>query len=59
MLNPTQYKQVKTLKNQVESVVDYLEQLDDTTYDMVNDFTDQHGRYEDLLDWLQYLSNIR
>lgn len=60
MFNSRQYKDVQELKNQIRTVIDCLDKLDDTTYDAVNGFDDSdHGGYVYLLDWLQYLSSLR
>ena len=58
MLKTPQYKQVRELEQRIRSVIDCLDTLDDDTYELVND-TVPPSRYEDLVDWLQYISSVR
>lgn len=59
--NSVDIQAVKELQNAVRNVIDILETMDDATYDAVDDFIDPDnaGRYTDMLDWLQYIMNVR
>ena len=53
-----QKHKIADLQNKVRDIVDLLDSMNDATYDRVNDFTDpNHGRYADMVDWLQYISS--
>ena len=49
------------LKTSVTNIINVLDKLDDVGYEIVNDYNldDEGGRYQDMLDWLQYLNGIR
>ena len=53
---PIQKDKITALKSSLRFIIDVLDDINDTTYARVNDFSDpDHGRYADMLDWLQYL----
>lgn len=54
---PIQKHKIQDLSKMVSDILYLLESMNDATYDRVNDFTADHGRYEDLLDWLQYINS--
>lgn len=54
---PIQKNKIQDLSNKVSDILYLLESMNDATYDRVNDFTADHGRYEDLLNWLQYINS--
>ena len=54
---PIQKHKIQNLSKMVSDILYLLESMNDATYDRVNDFTADHGRYEDLLDWLQYINS--
>ena len=51
----------EALKTHVRAIINILERLNDSEYEMVNDFNldDNGGRYSDMQDWLQYLYSIK
>ena len=50
-----------SLKTSINNIINVLDKLDDVGYEIVNDYAldDEGGRYQDMLDWLQYLNGIR
>lgn len=53
---PIQKHKIAALKSSLRFIIDVLDDMNDATYAKVNDLSDpDHGRYADMLDWLQYL----
>lgn len=53
---------VKRLEDAIKDVFNILDGMDDETYEAIDDFseTSDHGRYQDMADWLQWIySNTR
>lgn len=58
--NSVDRQAVKELENAVRSVIDILDDMDDATYDAVDDFAgSDDGRYRDIVEWLQHIMSVR
>ena len=50
---------INRIKTHLNSILNILDSLDDFSFDLLSDFNEPHGRYNDLVEWLRYLENLK
>ena len=50
---------VNRIKTHLNSILNILDSLDDSSLGLLSDFTEPAGRYNDLVEWLRYLEDLK
>lgn len=50
---------VNRIKTHLNSILNILDSLDDSSLDLLSDFNEPAGRYNDLVEWLRYLEDLK
>lgn len=50
---------IARIKTHLNSILNILDSLDDSSFDLLSDFNEPNGRYNDLVEWLRYLEDLK
>lgn len=50
---------INRIKTHLNSILNILDSLDDFSLDLLSDFNEPAGRYNDLVEWLRYLEDLK
>lgn len=50
---------INRIKTHLNSILNILDSLDDFSFDLLSDFSEPNGRYNDLVEWLHYLEDLK
>ena len=50
---------INRIKTHLNAILNILDSLDDSSFDLLSDFNEPDGRYNDLVEWLRYLEDLK
>lgn len=50
---------IDRIKTHLNSILNIIDSLDDSSIDLLSDFNEPYGRYNDLVEWLHYLEDLK
>lgn len=59
MLREVEKIDVDRIKTHLNSILNILDSLDISSLDLLSDFNEPDGRYNDLVEWLRYLEDLK